>query len=583
MAYFEGFDFSDFWKDSDYALRDYVEEQPSDGLIAEIERELGYKLPGSYIWLMKQHNGGIPAATCFPTDGPVSWASGHIKITGIMGIGRTKPYSLCGALGSRFMLEEWGYPDIGVMVCDTPTAGHTMVMLDYRACGSAGEPAVVWVDQENDYAVTFLAKDFETFIKGLVTDEAIERIREEKEPEDFRDKLDYWHAECENEKIIEAILAIPESERDYYLVGILARAYNNLATAVESGYAATVTEDLSRHHNMDKFAAAIAHLLSVRERGESDSLWHFRMGYAYYYSEQHDQALAHFEKSKELNPDEPDIDLFLQMAGRAAAVRSDISGDGEPTTDAGGSAPVNYWELHLENEKIPMTCEDEWGNAPTASIYFEMFRSTDGPGYICHLYPFEKETDGKTLPNDLITQNGFQPDGLGWEAYLFGYLREKYPELAGKMGCDSDAGDCGLYIPGDADLFRALLAAVSEAIRALYVVTEVKDDTAIRYLIEMYEDGYFPNRLVDKVRFLLEGVNAYIAASIADGGRTWEEAQLKLDEAVLAINDLQDEFDEAGSEIETVARESISATAVAILRRYGIEIDIETAVRERDW
>ena len=31
-----------------------------------MEEELGYKLPAAYIWLMKQHNGGIPVNTCYP-------------------------------------------------------------------------------------------------------------------------------------------------------------------------------------------------------------------------------------------------------------------------------------------------------------------------------------------------------------------------------------------------------------------------------------------------------------------------------------------------------------------------------------
>ena len=59
---FENFDFTNFWDDNPYSLKEYVGSPPSDQLIAEIEQELGYKLPASYIWLMKQHNGGaIPA------------------------------------------------------------------------------------------------------------------------------------------------------------------------------------------------------------------------------------------------------------------------------------------------------------------------------------------------------------------------------------------------------------------------------------------------------------------------------------------------------------------------------------------
>ena len=50
---FEGFDLTNFWDDSMYALKEYVSDPPSDELIASVEEELGYKLPAAYIWLMK--------------------------------------------------------------------------------------------------------------------------------------------------------------------------------------------------------------------------------------------------------------------------------------------------------------------------------------------------------------------------------------------------------------------------------------------------------------------------------------------------------------------------------------------------
>ena len=164
---FEGFDLTNFWDDNWYALKEYVSDPPSDELIASVEEELGYKLPAAYIWLMKQHNGGIPVNTCYPCDEPTCWSDDHVAITGIFGIGREKSCSLCGELGSQFMIDEWEYPAIGVAICDCPSAGHDMIFLDYRDCGPQGEPAVVHVDQENDYKITHLADSFEEFIRGL--------------------------------------------------------------------------------------------------------------------------------------------------------------------------------------------------------------------------------------------------------------------------------------------------------------------------------------------------------------------------------------------------------------------------------
>ena len=190
---FEGFNLTNFWDDNWYALKEYVSEPPSDELIASVEEELGYKLPAAYIWLMKQHNGGIPVNTCYPCDEPTCWAEDHVAITGIFGIGREKSCSLCGELGSQFMIDEWEYPAIGVAICDCPSAGHDMIFLDYRACGPQGEPAVVHVDQENDYKITHLADSFEEFIRGLEHESLYDPDEDVEDLEDDADEEETDH------------------------------------------------------------------------------------------------------------------------------------------------------------------------------------------------------------------------------------------------------------------------------------------------------------------------------------------------------------------------------------------------------
>jgi cell wall assembly regulator SMI1 len=165
------FDLYAFWAESEYALKEYVNEPLTDELVKSVEDELGYKLPSFYIELMKAQNGGLPINTCCPSSERTSWAEDHVAITGILGIGRKKSYSLCGDLGSQFMIDEWEYPNIGIYICDCPSAGHDMICLDYRKNGKDGEPEVVHVDQEFDYKITYLAKSFEKFVKSLVNDE----------------------------------------------------------------------------------------------------------------------------------------------------------------------------------------------------------------------------------------------------------------------------------------------------------------------------------------------------------------------------------------------------------------------------
>jgi len=172
-------DFSNFWENSEYALENYVDKFPNEEMVSSIEKVLGYTLPEFYIEMMKIQNGGIPKNTCFPTIVSTSWASDHIAITGIYGIGSGKRYSLCGEIGSQFMINVWGYPDIGICICDCPSAGHDMIMLDYRKNGPNGEPEVIHVDQESDYRITFLAKNFEEFINGLVHQDVYDTSEED--------------------------------------------------------------------------------------------------------------------------------------------------------------------------------------------------------------------------------------------------------------------------------------------------------------------------------------------------------------------------------------------------------------------
>lgn len=170
----DDFDIANFWEHSDYAREQYVDVAPDAEMIASVEASLGLKLPAAYVALAQVQNGGMPKLTNHRTVEPTSWAPDHVAITGIFSIGRSRRYSLLGAAGSRFWIEEWGYPDIGVYFADCPSAGHDMLCLDYRACGPQGEPCVVHVDQECEYKITFVAPTFAAFIRGLEGDDAFD-------------------------------------------------------------------------------------------------------------------------------------------------------------------------------------------------------------------------------------------------------------------------------------------------------------------------------------------------------------------------------------------------------------------------
>jgi len=106
-----------------------------------------------------------------------------------------------------------------------------------------------------------------------------------------------------------------------------------------------------------------------------------------------------------------------------------------------------------------------------------------------------------------------------------------------------------------------------------------KFDKSYELLKDMYSDEYFPTKCVDKIKLTIQKVIDFLEEGQVDK----KIIQEKLDEMTRAINDLQDDFDENGSELETVARDSIGVTVDYILVWFSIDIDGEDAIAERDW
>ena len=76
------------------------------------------------------------------------------------------------------------------------------------------------------------------------------------------------------------------------------------------------------------------------------------------------------------------------------------------------------------------------------------------------------------------------------------------------------------------------------------------------YLVDMYRDPYYPDFLVNKVKGLIVEVVNYLET----GEQDMDQIQAKFDVMTIGINDLEEEFGQNGSEIETVARDSIGQT-----------------------
>ncbi|WP_078876556.1 SMI1/KNR4 family protein [Streptomyces sp. 150FB] len=154
---------ADVFEDDDY----YTGPQLDGDMIRRAEEDLGVALPRSYIDVLLVRNGGSPRHRCYPTAFPTSWADDHFEISGIRGIGGAWGIDSSSGAGSSYLIAEWGYPEIGVVICDTPSAGHDTVMLDYSECSLDGEPAVVYIDE--DRVPRRVAQSFDEFLSRLVS------------------------------------------------------------------------------------------------------------------------------------------------------------------------------------------------------------------------------------------------------------------------------------------------------------------------------------------------------------------------------------------------------------------------------
>jgi SMI1/KNR4 family protein SUKH-1 len=171
---------ANFWNESD----DYFTSSATvtHDLIQAAEAQLGYKLPEDYVRLLKIRNGGAPKRTCFPTNVPTSWAKDHVAVSGVCGLGGQWGID-SPTLGSRHMIDEWGYPDIGIVFGQCPSAGHDALMLDYSVCGPAAEPRVIHVDVETVHGpdITIVAPDLAMFVRGLVDEAQFDTSAEDLE------------------------------------------------------------------------------------------------------------------------------------------------------------------------------------------------------------------------------------------------------------------------------------------------------------------------------------------------------------------------------------------------------------------
>ncbi len=101
--------------------------------------------------------------------------------------------------------------------------------------------------------------------------------------------LNILHKEERHREIIDKIESLPNEEKTTEIIGILARAYNNI----------------------DNYKKAIELLKSIEKTEENTYIWNYRIAYSYYYLDNYLKAKKYFSKAIEINPNEADSHLFL--------------------------------------------------------------------------------------------------------------------------------------------------------------------------------------------------------------------------------------------------------------------------------
>ncbi|WP_081893728.1 SMI1/KNR4 family protein [Actinoalloteichus caeruleus] len=153
---------SELFEDGDY----YMGPPLSHDMVLRAEYSLGLRLPEGYVAALSIKNGGVLKRRCFPTEFATSWAVDHFEVRALLGVGGTWGIDSSSGPGSADLIAEWGYPEIGVIICDMPSGGHDVVMLDYSQSGPDGEPSVAYVDE--DRIPRTVAGSFDEFLSRLI-------------------------------------------------------------------------------------------------------------------------------------------------------------------------------------------------------------------------------------------------------------------------------------------------------------------------------------------------------------------------------------------------------------------------------
>ncbi|TDQ68241.1 uncharacterized protein DUF4261 [Methanimicrococcus blatticola] len=213
-------------------------------------------------------------------------------------------------------------------------------------------------------------------------------MMERTDDESLIEQITVWHENEEHDSIIETVLKIPEEERGYELTCLLARAYNNT----------------------EEYEKALDFLLSIEDEGKYDLMWHFRIGYAYYYLEQLEAAEKAFVRVLESDSGNSDAQDFLGWIREEIEEAIEI----KPEQEKAALEQMIQWLSH----------ENELGGPPAE---IEPAGEFDLHGYHYYIYKYKKTQDEPWL---LGVCGGYGRRDLDHCGHVFSEMEEYHPETA---------------------------------------------------------------------------------------------------------------------------------------------------------
>ena len=160
-------------------------------------------------------------------------------------------------------------------------------------------------------------------------------------------KLERWHDEDKYQKIVDAVMAMPESARTFEHISHQARAYTNLG----------------------KYQDAYNLLCARRSEGNENALWNWRIGLCLYKTGKQAEAISYLEKAIELGDDHNETKHYLNLALAYAPFNQEKI---KALTASLGASEYNIVELNIH-----FTLPFDMINSGTLKVCLEMEESDD--------------------------------------------------------------------------------------------------------------------------------------------------------------------------------------------------------------